>query len=466
MSRLLSGTIRAQQGDRHLVVTPDGARLLVRLVSDTPIRIGADVIGQLSDDDDPTMKIVPDVTRTILRGKAKIIPIGRPDVTARMLARLLRGMGPASIKPGVGGIIERTPEIDDVDIAWALRIVDAPARAAGIAFNMIDAIAMARSSWSEARLKEEILPADVAGETSALRDLQLLLNDGMTPSCRRTIETIGRGTAVASVDFVLPYSPFATGFSWSADIARATRNEIVGIPLSGEFARRISTFRELALTFAPRYLGRVKEDPECQGQAEATFADTAAIIALLRLSGSGDTVNFAPIRFQRLREAALARWDGTGRAPVASNAALATVASIGSTLEINTADDIFRNAAGIARSSAPNTTSKLETLRSSATDRGVFVDLEKSPPALREVIAGLYRADLDETVTRLGDDGVALRRMAQFGVYHVPLGFEDVFDQAVAASPAGARSEDVGISFPADPWVSPNEALASRMRVG
>lgn len=449
MNKLITGTVRARQGDRHLVVTRSGERMLVRLEGSEVPRLGVDLVGVLGEDDDgPVLELVPDVTRMLLQGKARIIPIGRPDVTARIIARLLMGAGPAAIRPGVGGTIERTPQIDDPDIKWALDILEPEARRAGVAFNVIDPIAMASSTWDDARLTEEVLPADVSGDTSALADLKRLLNDGMTPACRRTIEAIGRGVATPSVDFVLPYSPFATGFSWCADISQAARNELVAISIPGSDARRLSTFRELALAFAPRYLGRTKAEAGCEGHVEAAFVDVAAALALLRYSDRP----LSPLRFQRLREAALARWDGHGSCPPATAAALGAVAALGMSLGADTPDELFRTAASIARNNAPTTLKQLEEQRAAATARGVFIDLETAPPPFRTAVLELYRKDLQETASRLSGSERALGRMSKFGIYTVPLGLETAFDEVVRADPESYTDEP--IAFPADPWAA------------
>jgi len=453
--KLVTGTVRGRQGNRYLVVGPSGEHHLVSFEGiDTP-RIGVDVIGVLADGPDgPLMRLVPDVTRMLLKGRARIIPSGRPDLTARMLAKLLSGMGPASIRPGTGGMIERTPSFDDPDVVWALSMLEPEAVRAGIALNVIDPIAMASSSWDDNRLKEEILPADTAGETSALADLRRLLHSGLTPACRRTVERIGRGAAIPSVDFVLPYSPFATGFSWCGDIARAYRNEIVGMSLSGSEARRVSTFRELALAFAPRYLGKVRAEAGHESHVENAFADVAAALAIMRTT-EGGTV--AAMKFQRLREAALARWDGEGRCPPATGGALAAALSMGAHADHDgSADSIFHVAASVARAHAPSTAAKLERLRGSSIADGIFIDLEKADRSVVSSMRLAYADDLAETVDRLGGDARAIDRMSRFGLYTAPLGLEDVFDAHVG-SPVGPADE-AGILLPDDPALTGIEA--------
>lgn len=425
--RLVTGTVRGRQGDRYVVVRPDGQQLTITLEGIDLPQIGVDLIGVMEGPEkDLRMRLVPNVTRMLLEGRSRIIPSGRPDLTARMLARLLQGTGPASIRAGIGGMIERTPTFDDPDVAWALAILGPESVRAGIALNVIDPIALAASPWDDSKLKEEILPADTAGEAEALADLHRLLNDGMTPACSRTVTKIGRGTEIPSVNFIMPYSPFATGQSWSAEVARAWRSEVVTMSVSGSDARRLSTFREVALAFAPKYLGRLR-GTEFDNHREQAFADAAAAIALMNFGGSSISV----LRFQRLREAALARWDGTGKCPPATSAALAAVLSFGSLTEMDTAEEILQTAASIAKAHTPSSTAKLEALKRASSAESVFVDLDRINASGREHLQEFYRADLAESVNRLHAEPKALARMSRFGIYSIPEGFEEIFDATV-----------------------------------
>lgn len=451
---LITGTVRGKTGNRYTLVTPRGETLTLVLDGlDTP-KIGVDVVGVI-DRSQPElrMRLIEDVTRKLLSGKSRIVLSGRSDVTARILARILAGAGPASIRPGTGGMIERTPSFDDPDVKWALDILGPEAARAGVALNVIDPIALASSEWSDQTLKDEILPADATGETTALVDLRRLLNDGMTPTCRRTLTSIGRGLLVPSVDFVLPYSPFATGTSWAADIARASRNEIVGIQVSGSDARRLSTFREVALAFAPRYLGKIRSDEGYSEQLDAAFADTAAALAMLRTGNK-----LAALRFQRLREAAVARWDGTGSPPLATGVSLAAAIGMGQMIAGDSTEGLLQAAAQIAQAHAPTTKTKYDLQRQAARQSGVFIDLEKAPREVVEMVRRVYRADLAETLSRLTNEQ-SIERMSRFGLYSIPIGLEDVFDDLVQTPNIDQTTE--GIAFPADPWVDAPEMVSS-----
>jgi len=422
---LITGTVRGRIGHKFVVVRPDGTQLNVLLEGVETPKIGVDIIGYLAEGAEMRIRLVPDVTRSLLDGRARIIPSGRPEMTARMLARLLSGTSPASIRPGVGGMIDRTTNVDDPDIAWALSILGPEAERAGIALNVIDPMGLVDAPWEDRGLKDEILPADTSGEARALNDLKRLLHDGMTPACCRTILRIGRGAEVPSVDFVLPYSPLATGQSWSADIAGAWRDEVVAMSIDGEDARRMSSFREMALAFAPKYLGRLKGDTAWH--VEQSFADTAAAIAFMNFGGSSLSV----LRFQRLREAALSRADADNRNPPATATCLAAVLSSAAQRVPDNADDILSFAASIAKTHAPKNKGDLANQKERASHEGVFIELNRVAPEIRNELKHQYRKDLANTVDRLRGSPRAMSRMATFGAFNIPDGFEDIFDDVV-----------------------------------
>lgn len=453
-AKLVVGTIRGQIGNRFVVVSPDGSRNTFVIESVQTPKIGVDIIGMLDTDAvEPKIRLVPDVTRAILSGRSAILVGGRPEITARLLARALQGTGPGNIRPGTGGMIERSPQSDDPDVAWAMALVAAEADRAGIALNVIDPMAMAASEWDDRILTDTVLPADIAGERGALHDLKNLLNSGLRPACRRTIETIGRGNVVSSVDFVMPYSPFATGMTWSAEIGGAARNEIAVNNVWGEDARRISTFRELSLAFVPRYLGKVREHEGAAGHIEAAFADVSAVLAY-GLAG-GDMLT--ALKFQRLREAALARWNGHDEAPPATGLGIAEAIRALATQRPRNSGELFTLAAQIAKATAPGKRADLEVLRANSTADRVFVDLDTASEEILDLAKKMYRKDLEGVVERLRHSDRAIDRMSRFGTYSVPAGLEDVFDEIVAPEGPGAALE-----FPDDPWTA-REPVSPRL---
>lgn len=459
--KLTVGTIRARRGDRHVVVLSDGRQLLMTLDGVKEPRIGADVIGSFDPDaEEPSLQIVENVTKFLLSRSARIAVSGRSDVTATMLARLLAGTGLKAIKPGTGGIIERTPNVSDPDLAWALRHLESEANDLGLGLNVIDPLSLAKGEWSDKRLRDEILPADAVGERDALTDLKRLIGEGFTPACRTTLFAMGRGAKVPSVDFVLPFSPFATGLSFSRDVSGAARSEVPITVLAGTAARRISAFREIAKAFAKRYLGNVRGDAETGARMVDAFADTAAAIAYL--NGGGDRQ--AVVNFARLRECGLARDVAGARGAPATHKALDAVLQLGGYLEAKTASHVLTLAASITRSHGPTSPEVVAEMRASASDE-ILIDIEKASGPLRESIRDFYRQDCQDVADRLAGDEAALDRMARYGAFLVPLGLEDVYDDILElnGAPNVETPDAIGLDFGEDPWAteaSPSMSLS------
>lgn len=426
---LVLGTVRGRSGRRHAVALQDGSILKVVFDGDILPRIGADVIGIVSGDgDEKRMELVPDVAKRLLKGKrTKIKTFGRPDLTARMLAHLLDGTGPAIIRPGVGGIIERTPEVRDPDLRWALSLLEPEALRLGIALNVVDPLALAAAPWADRSLVDGVLPADSTGERDALSDLKALMADAFQPACRRTLVAMGRGMKVPSVDFVIPYSPFLTGSGFCARIGGAWRSDYAFPGMRSEDARRLSSFREIALAFAPRYLGRVAGGEEVARHVEESFADAAAVIAFLRSGGDPDSA----LRFAQYREAGASRWSGNGPCPPLSWPAIRTAVATVGAMEITDTEQLLSQAASLAMAHAPRSDQAIEALQSQASDRDAFVDLDKVAYRTKDVLERHFRQEVGELVARLASSPAAVERLSRFAVMTVPTGFEDAFSEMV-----------------------------------
>lgn len=449
-ARLTVGTIRARQGERHVVVLANGRSVLMTLEGVREPRIGADVIGMFdAEAPEPTITIVENVTKLLLTRGAKIAVNGRPDVTATMLARLLEGTGLRAIRAGTGGIIERTPNVSDPDLAWALRYLEAEATELGLGLNVIDPLALAKGEWTDKRLRDEVLPADAVGERGALGDLKRLIAEGFSPACRTTLFAMGRGAKVPSVDFILPFSPFATGLSFSRDLSLASRSEVPTTVLSGSAARRLSSFREIAKAFAKRHLGNVRGGAETGERMIDAFADTAAAIAYLNDGGDRQAV----VNFARLRECGLARDpDGSRKAP-ATHKAIDAVLQLGGYLEAKSPQHVLTLAAALTRSHGPVSDEVVQQMRATASD-APLVDISEVSSSLRASIRDFYAQDCDEVAERLAGDTAALDRMARYGAIMVPGGLEDVFDEALErhGAPVEEIHDGIGLYLGEDPW--------------
>ena len=455
-ARLVVGTIRMLQGERHVVALPDGRTMSLTFEGGEAPLIGGDVVALVDPDDaEARIRLVPDVTRLILSHGARIA-VGAPTaMTATMLAIATRGTGIGGIAPGTGGVIERTPDSGDPDLSWAIRFLGKEALDIGLGLNVLDPLALARAPWDSESLRNERLPADAVGERGALDDLRRLMAEGFTPACRRTLFGPSRGPKVPSVDFILPFSPFATGQSHSAAMAGASRPEVARDPLTGSEARRFSAFREIAKAFAPRYLGKVRTTGSASAHIEEAFADAAAAIALANANPGTSAIR----KIAHLRETALARATGMADARTpATYGVLATVMSLAGYLRADDAATLLQTAASIARAHAPRNDDALAKLQAEATERDTLLDLEKASPAERRAVADAYRLDCEDVAVRLEQDPRALDRMSRFGAVNVPMGLEHVFDQVLEDSGAPAfemDGDEIGISLGPDPWAMP-----------
>jgi len=454
-ARLVVGTIRQRQGDRHLVALPDGRTVSVTFEGGEAPLIGGDVVALVDPDEpDARVRLVPDVARLILSGRASIAVGGDAGLTATMLAMMTRGTGLGAITPGTGGIIERTPDSRDPDLAWALRQLGPEALELGLGLNVLDPLSLARADWDTAALRNERLPADSVGERGALADLRRLMAEGFTPACRRTLFGMSRTAKVPSVDFILPFSPFATGTSFSCDMAGAYRGEAAREPLSGSDARRFSAYRQIAKAFAPRYLGKTKAGPAA-GHMEEAFADAAAAIALLNHDPTSDAVR----RVARLREAGIVR-SGTrdaSRAP-ATHGVLATVLSLSGYLKAPDAPTAMTLAASLARNHAPRNEADLAALVEGASLGDALIDVAATRAVERRALCEAYRVDCEDVATRLENDPRGLDRMARLATFMVPLGLEDTFDRVLEEAGAPAHEidgDEMGLSLGPDPWAMP-----------
>ncbi len=320
---------------------------------------------------------------------------------------------------------------------------------------MLDPLALARAPWDGESLRNERLPADAVGERGALDDLRRLMAEGFTPACRRTLFGPSDGPKVPSVDFILPFSPFATGLSHSSAMAGASRPEVARDPLTGSEARRFSAFREIAKAFAPRYLGKVRASGSASAHVEEAFADAAAAIALANANPGTAAIR----KIARLRETALARAAGMADARTpATHGVLATVMSLAGYLKAEDAPTLLQAAASIARAHAPRNDDALAKLQAEASERDTLLDLETASPAERRAVAEAYRLDCEDVAVRLEQDPRALDRMSRFGAVNVPMGLEDVFDRVLEDSGAPdfeIDGDEIGLSLGPDPWAMP-----------
>lgn len=296
---IIVGTVRARRNDdEFVVVRRDGTVLDVTFKGDIKPVMGGDVVGRLHFDDvgKAEMHLRESVLDVIMEGSHRIIMMGsRTDITARMLAKLLARSKSAVVSPGAGVSIERAPVSEDQNLNWALDAFQGEAARRGVALNVIDVQAVARTNWETQSLRDSSLPADVEGSIRSLNDLTILLRGGFTPHCSRMTEEL-TGNKEISLNFILPYSPFTTPSAYARQLAGMDNLSFPTVSMDLDEARKFCAARTIALGMAHNCLGAaegLQADVESSPRARhiaACFADAAAALLYLRDGGRSTVV--------------------------------------------------------------------------------------------------------------------------------------------------------------------------------
>ena len=412
MTRLLVGTVRGRRGPDLVVRTRDGGEWVGPVTSPDgrPVPMGVDLIGRPNPDG--TLRLVDDVAADVLRRGARIVPVGRADVTARLLAAALDGAGSGVLSPGEGGVIDRTPRGVDPDVDFALGALAPLAERLGVAFNVVDPSGLASAPWDDGTFRDEILPADTENDPSGLAALRSTISRGLPPTLRTSVH--GRG--VRSVDFIVPFSPFAVGQDVARDLSGATRDEICTVALSTSDARRFHTTRLCCMALADRYL------PNAGRHRREAFADVAAVTVMKAAGGGGATM----LAVSRLREAGLARWHarGWGAPPPATHMALA--AAYRSPVprgDVTDVDALLKAARKVALAAPVDDEAVADLANRSRGD--VVVDASAAP----DEVVDRYEVSLERMLDGLDDTG--LSRYAEYAAPTVPERLTPVVDSAL-----------------------------------
>lgn len=469
MSDIIVGTVRGKNRDgSYVVVRRDGRRANVFFHSGSPT-IGSDVIGNAVPDGDDRMKMTlqPTVLDALLAGHSKIVPITkRADLTARVLAKILERAKSAVFKPGAGMSIERMPHSDDPDIRWAMDNFKPEAERLGLALNVIDVKAVTRSPWDMRSLQNFSLPADIEGSRRSRDELTKILRSGFHPACSRIVERF-TGTNEISVNFVVPYSPFAGSVGFARDAAQMNIGVFPLCSMNISETRRLSSARQMALAIAHNRLSvgkgfqadldthpRVRHLSNC-------FADAAACLVFLSRGGRPEVID----EYAHLKEASLFfGYDASTGGLKAGVLEQATHRAIRAVIEWHSEQrdqehsikDLVTKAVRIAKATA------FEGLRfadaSAVTEQELFGAVNSAnfiaadlASATREYLDNLgekYRDDLDALVEEHRNDPVAAQRLMTFGAVHVPDRLEEIFsemtvplDDLVRQSVAAASNE-------------------------
>lgn len=459
-NKLIIGTVRAVHNGRHVVAVRGGGTVDVVFDGDASPKMGGDVIGMLRRGSDgvPRMTLRTSIVDALLDGRAKITMAGKDkEMSARLLAKVLARSRTAVISPGTGVAIERAPTSADPDLDWAVAIFGQEADRLGIALNVIDVDTVSKSPWRPATLVDTALPADAASRGQVMTDLTKLLHSGFHPDCNRMIENIS-GENETSVNFVLPYSPYAGAFGFCRELSGMNRRFVPNIGgMSVSDARRLSSARHLALGLAHARLGaNASSKFDASQSRRAThmancFADAAAIIAFL---SSGGDRRVAEI-YADLKESSLLFGSEVGSnvlrpgiLEAATHRSVRLAMKEDVIARATNPKAIMNEAVRIARRSAlpasrfRNASEALTTEeyeQGNAVAKRVIADVAN--PKVGVQVETAYRNEIKALVKQHASSELSALRLVSFGGMHAPLHLMKVFDEETASLPRGVIKE-------------------------
>lgn len=462
-NNLVIGTVRAVRNGRHIVVMRGGGAVDVVFDGETSPKIGGDVIGMLRSGTDGVarMTLRRSITDALIDGRSKIGFAGaKRDMTARLLGKILARSRTAMISPGNGVSIERSPKSIDPDLNWASSIFGEEADRLGVALNIIDVDAVSKSAWRNESLGDSILPADADGRSQVMNDLTRLLRSGFHPDCNRMIESFS-GENEISVNFVLPYSPFAGTFGFCREVSKMSRRFIPDIgEMSLSDARRLSSARYLALGIAHARLGVGNSDRFDVSQSRRAshmahcFADAAAVLAFLSAGGDRRVAE----TYANLKESSLIFGSEIGSNVLQPGVLVgATHRSIRQAMKddalarATSTKAIMTEAVRIARRTAMpaarfrnavDTLTDDEYSQSNAVAQRLILDVSNASVA--RAVETDYRNEIKTLVREHSSSDLSAYRLATFGGMHAPLHLMKVFDEEISCLPRNA----VSVSLP------------------
>jgi hypothetical protein len=452
MTDIIVGTVRGRNTDgSYVVVRRDGRPLNVFFPGTSPT-VGSDIIGNLAVDDTgrSTMNLHPTVMDALLDGHAKIVPITqRADLTARVMAKMLERSKSAVFKPGGGMSIERMPHSEDADVRWAMDNFRPEAERLGLALNVIDVKAVTRSPWDVKQLQNFSLPADIEGSRRSRDELTRILRSGFHPACSRIIERF-TGQNEISVNFVIPYSPFAGAVGFARDAAQMTIHAFPLCSMDISESRRLSAARQMAMAIAHNRLTPGKgfqADLDTHPRARHlsnSFADVAACLVFVARGGRPEVVD----EYILLKEASLYFGYSEPRGLNAGVLEKATHRSIRAAMEWYSESgspdmsirDLVTRAVRIAKAHAyeglrftdPSAVTDMELRGAVDAANLVAADLSTSTNSYLESLSVKYCEDLATLIDEHGGHPVSAQRMMNFGSVHIPDRMERLFADLTA----------------------------------
>lgn len=431
--QVLVGTVRAIKDDRIVVRTPDGKGFLFRAKGRIP-SLGESVVGKV----DPVRKdglMTLDLSERQNLKSSTISFFGDPEVSARIFHRIYTGA--AAYAPGRGDTLDRMRLTGDSDLDWALTVFAPEAEREGVALNVLDVRALAATSWANERI-EDLLPTDTCRDPESTEALLSSLRSGFAPTTRMILETTL--ASQESVDFVLPYSPISGGWNWIRREAMAPRRMWPNKIIDAASARRLSSARQMAMVFASRVMPKTiaTDDDDLvrsiyRRRLVDAFATAASALAWLRSRGDSSVLEVWSLA-KKASAAMLAEApDPEQRAVVLCGL---TATAIDRALAGDRGRPLLKEAAVIAAATCshpedPNNRIRMIELASEGEKAlaSMFVDYDTVAADDKVRRKAVWRADIEDVVSHLGRDTVALSRLASTGRAGVPLGFQDEFDE-------------------------------------
>lgn len=434
--QVLVGTVRAIKDDRVIVRTSDGKGYLFLVKGRMP-SLGDTVVGKV----DPARKdglMTLDLSERQNLKSSTISFFGDPEVSARIFQRVYTGA--AAYAPGRGDTLDRMRLTGDSDLDWAMTVFGPEAEREGVALNVLDVRTLAAASWVNERI-EDLLPTDTCRDPESTEALLTSLRSGFAPTTRMILETTL--ASQESVDFVLPYSPLSGGWNWIRREAMAPRRMWPNTIIDAASARRLSSARQMAMVFSSRVMPKTiaTDDDDLvrsvyRRRLVDAFATAAAALAWAR-SGGDKTVLETWSLAKKASAAMLAEApDAEQRAVVLCGL---TSAAIDRALAGDRGRPLLKEAAVIAASACahpedPNNRIRMIELAAEGEKAfsSMFADCEGLAADDKVRRNAAWRADIDDVISHLGRDTVALSRLASTGRTAVPLGLQDEFDEILS----------------------------------
>ncbi|MTH95448.1 hypothetical protein [Roseibium sp. RKSG952] len=443
------GTVRAKDENAYVLVKRNGDSVRAIFEGNVKPKIGSDIVGLSKGTENGIvrMELRNSVTEILLEGNVRIIPTtNRPDLTAKVLARVLEHSKTGVVRPGSGMSMERSPHSSDPDLKWAMDQFRQEADDRQIALNVIDMKSVTTSKWEPSSLRDFSLPADTERNGKTFSQLSAILKSGFHPTCSRTIEK-HTGRNQTSINFVLPYSPVAGASGFARELSMMDRGHYPVIGMTTSESRRLSSLRQIARAFSHSALAlKTHADVDASPRARHlsnSFSDAAATIAFIRAGGEPRVVE----EFANLTEARL-HFGTQSLAPVSEILEGATHLAIRAAADpmifgrVRTEADIVRVAKMIAsRTAFPAKAFSSNSIPKVLVDGGyeaamrVSLDGDSPDRSVRDAITRTFAAETEALAGEFSSSELASARFVAFGRNNTPLGYEHVFDNAVKGLP-------------------------------